>query len=71
MNTDGNLDALRKHQDKQQSGEEQLEEGQELIETRLADEVIPAIEELIKEIEGLDFGLDGKDLVMEHLKAVL
>lgn len=64
---DANIEALNKYLAKQQSGEEQLEEGQDLIECRLSDGVIPELQELIKEVEGLDYGLNGKELVIDYL----
>jgi len=66
-----NSEALNGYLAKQQSGEEQLEEAQELIECRLEETVEEILAPLIREIEGLDYGLNGRDLVMEHLEAVL
>ena len=69
-----NTEALNGHLAKQQSGEEQLEEAQNLIACRLADcdiITIDNIRETIAEINSLDYGLDGRELVLEHLENVL
>ena len=68
---DGNLEALKIYQREQQSGEEQLQEAMDLIDSRLDETIEEVLRPLVNEINGLDYGLDGRDLVMEHLGEML
>lgn len=61
----------RKWQNGIESGEEQLEEAQDLIMSRLDEIIEEEIKPLIKEIEGLDYGLNAKELIIEHLENIL
>ena len=68
---DANTHALNKYLAKQQSGEEQLEEAQALIENRLADIIEDELLPLLREVDGLDYELEAKELIIEHLEASL
>ena len=70
-NKDGNTEALNSYMAKVQSGEEQLEHAQDVIMCRLDEIIEDELKPLVKEIDGLDYGLNARELIIEHLENVL
>ena len=68
---DANTNALNNYMSKIQSGEEQLEHAQDIIMSRLDEIIEEELRPLVREIDGLDYGLNAKELVIEHLENIL